>query len=173
LTITIQHTQETLCRAHVYALAGSAGVNLEIKREFDYGVDGTFNPVIIRGNRRVESGFPLDFQAKATVNWELQNGVIVYDLETKNYNDIVSRGPAQTTMILILLCLPRARETWHEIEAQSTTLRHCCYWTFLSGEVTSNEYTKRIEIPASQFLTPEKLNALLAAERIRRQTQYS
>ena len=67
MPITEQHTEESLCLAHIYALAGVAGVNYGIRKGYDYGVDGQFNEVITRGTRRVDSGFPLDFQAKATI----------------------------------------------------------------------------------------------------------
>src|SRR6185437_8663917 len=107
MSLTLQHTQETLCMCHIYAVAGMAGINFSINHKFDYGVDGEFRPVIERGNRLVMSGFSLDFQAKATVNWTLSNGNIVYDLEAKTYNDIVSRTSEETSLVLILLCLPK------------------------------------------------------------------
>ena len=156
--------------SHIYALAGVAGVNYTVDR-YDYGVDGRFIPVAVRGNRRVNSGFPLDFQAKATVDWEQRNGCIVYDLEAKTYNDIVSRSPAETTLILILLCLPKDESLWHLAETDATTLRHCCYWHSFTGEATDNQNTKRICIPAENRLTPAVLNDLLVKERIRRQNQ--
>jgi hypothetical protein len=88
--ITEQHTEESLCFAHIYALAGVAGVNYSANR-YDYGIDGHFIPVKKRGSRFIDTGFPLDYQAKATVNWELKDGKIVYDLEAKTYNDLVER----------------------------------------------------------------------------------
>ena len=91
LSITVQHTQESLCLAHIYAVAGMAGVDHALRNIHDYGVDGQFDPVIIRGNRRIVSGHPLAFQAKATINWDLVEGNIVYDLEAKTYHDMVSR----------------------------------------------------------------------------------
>lgn len=84
--------------------------------------------------RRFGSGFPLDYQAKATVNWELKDGHIVYDLESKSFNDIVSRDEAQTTMILILLCLPPEKPDWHIATEKSTTLRNCCYYFIPEGD---------------------------------------
>lgn len=156
--------------SHIYALAGVAGVNYTVDR-YDYGVDGRFIPVTVRGNRRVNSGFPLDFQAKATVDWERRNGCIVYDLEAKTYNDIATRTPAETTLILILLCLPKDPAQWHLAEEDATTLRNCCYWHSFTGEPTDNENTKRIYIPAENRLTPVVLNELLVRERIRRQNQ--
>jgi hypothetical protein len=144
LSITEQHTEESLCFAHIYALAGVAGVNYSVKKTYDYGVDGQFTSVVNRGSRRVDTGFPLDFQAKATVDWQLVDGKVVYDLEAKTYNDLAQRTPAESTMILILLCLPNARDQWHEASCDETVLRHCCYWHMITGEPTSNSAKKRI-----------------------------
>lgn len=126
VAITEQHTEESLCFAHIYALAGVAGVNYSANR-YDYGVDGHFIPVRRRGNRFIDSGFPLDHQAKATINWELKDGKIVYDLEAKTYNDLVGRTAAESSIILILLCLPKEREQWHS--ASSFTI-----WFLLSEQ---------------------------------------
>lgn len=171
LPITEQHTEESLCIAHIHAVAGVAGINYGVRRTFDYGIDGHFVSVTKRGNRLVDSGFPLDFQAKATIDWELKEGHIVYDLEAKNYNDMVERSEAETTLILILLCLPKARIEWHSTTVQETIMRHCCYWHIPDGPSASNTSTKRIFIPENQILTPRTLNDLLAAERQRRETQ--
>jgi len=171
LPITEQHTEESLCLAHIFALAGIAGVNYSADK-FDYGIDGHFYEVVTRGSRRVNSGFPLDFQAKATVNWELVDGHVVYALEVKTYNDIVSRTPAETTLILILLCLPKNRNDWHEATVHSTVLRHCCYYWLSSNEPpTQNEKTKTIHIPDTNLLTSATLTDLITLERARRESQ--
>lgn len=140
---------------------------------FDYGLDGHFRSVVIRGARRVTSGHPLDFQAKASANWELMNNEIVYDLEAKTYNDLVSRSDAEATLVLVLLCLPKNQSEWHISTASETTLRHCCYWYVIRGEITDNTATKRIFIPCENLLTPENLKMLLVAERTRREIQVA
>ena len=171
MPITIQHVQESLCRAHIQAIAGMAGVLYEPTSGFDYGVDGRFQPVVLRGTRRIASGHPLEFQAKASVQWELVGEAIAYDLEAKTYNDLVSRSIAETTLILILLCLPKAQTDWHVPTSTETTLRQCCYWYIIRGEVTENVATKRIFIPCDNLLTPDSLTMLLIAERARREGQ--
>jgi hypothetical protein len=168
--ITEQHTEESLCFAHIYAIAGIAGVNYSANR-YDYGIDGHFISVARRGMRLVDTGFPLDYQAKATIKWELKDGKIVYDVEAKNYNDFAHRTPAETTMILILLCLPKERRLWHASNCDETVLRHCCYWHTITGEPTENTDSKRIFIPSENLLTPAKLTELLALERARRENQ--
>ena len=174
MPITIEHTKENLCAAHVYAICASAGVLLGNAHVHDYGVDGVFNTVINRRARRVVSGFPLDFQAKSTVNWEFKDNHVIYDLESKTYNDIVSRSDAETTLMLILLCLPKNCTDWHSVTAQYTTLRNCCYYHTLKGCPVENENsTKRIRIPLTQVLTAESLTQLLAAEKSRRESQLA
>lgn len=172
MTITVQHIQESLCMAHIYAVAGVAGVNHAYNPAHDYGVDGQFDPVIVRGNRRVVSGHPLAFQAKATTDWEVVGGHIVYDLEAKNYDDIVTRDASEVTMILILLCMPKDQNDWHLATPDDTTMRNCCYWAVLQGPPCGNASTKRIRIPIENLLTPDSLKELLAAEKIRRETQW-
>jgi hypothetical protein len=172
LSITVQHIQESLCMAHIYAVAGMAGVNHDYRPAHDYGVDGQFDPVIIRGNRRVVSGHPLAFQAKATINWERVGDKIVYDLEAKTYDDIVSRDASQVTMLLVLLCLPKDQAEWHQTSSDATLIRNCCYWEILRGEPCGNASTKRVFIPDTNLLTPDALRELLAAEKTRRETQW-
>lgn len=115
----------------------------------------------------------MDYQAKATVNWELVDGNIVYDLEADTYNNFANRSSAEATMILILLCLPKDRNSWHGTSSDETVLRHCCYWHAISGEPTPNTAKKRIFIPAEQLLTPTSLNQILALEKARRENQTS
>ena len=151
--------------AHIYALAGVAGVNHDYKPAHDYGVDGQFDPVVVRGKRRVVSGHPIAFQAKATTDWELDGSEIVYDLEAKTYDDLVTRHPSEVTM-------PKDPTSWHNVLPETTELKHYCYWAILSGPPCGNTQTKRIRIPVSQVLTPSSLLDLLAAERRRRQSQW-
>jgi hypothetical protein len=172
LSITIQHTQESLCLAHIYAVAGMAGANYIIKSVYDYGVDGQFVPVTSRNGRRVSTGHPLDFQAKSSINWQMSGGNVVYDLEAKTYDDIVTRDVSETTLLLILLCLPRSPEEWHGATGSETIIRHCCYWKILEGDPCGRTSTMRISIPATNILTPAALRQLLADERTRRMSMF-
>ncbi|MBD1859679.1 MULTISPECIES: hypothetical protein [Leptolyngbya] len=55
--LTDQHIAEAISRAYIRAIAGRAGLNLAI-REYDYGVDGSFDEVVVRQNRRVRVRIP-------------------------------------------------------------------------------------------------------------------
>ncbi len=160
--LTDQHIAESLSRAYVRAIAGRAGLNLAI-REYDYGVDGSFDEVAVRQNRRVESGFSLSFQLKASTQWRLDSTQVVYDLESKTYNDLILRRSmrAATPCILILLALPADAEQWLICEELELRLQGTCYWEYLSGSLSENRASVRIRIPRSQRLTPESLLILI------------
>lgn len=166
--ITLQHTEECLSLAHVHALAGRAGVNLSAQRIHDYGIDGTFRSIKIIGKRHVETGFAVDFQLKATTTWEHKGSDVVYDLEAKNYNDMVERDSEATTCILILLCLPSQENAWIESDENRMVLQHCCYWMQLQGAPTTNAYTKRIFIPRTNTLTSQAITSIMENEHKRR-----
>jgi hypothetical protein len=166
--ITPQHAQECLSRAFVHAVGGSAGINFHLGNVFDYGFDGQFRPVALRGNRHVDSGFPVDFQLKATTDWKHVGDKVVYDVEAKTYNDLVGRDSAGVGAILILLCMPKDSANWVAFFEDELRLRHCCYWERLQGTPTSNTQTKRILIPRSNLLNATNLHQLLVDERVRR-----
>jgi Domain of unknown function (DUF4365) len=160
--LTDQHISEALSRAHVRAIAGRAGLNLAI-REYDYGVDGSFDEVVVRQTRRVESGFSLSFQLKASTQWQIDATQVVYDLEVKTYNDLLLRRSMRTATpcILILLALPLDSEQWLVCEETQLRLQGTCYWEYLSGSLSENRQSVRIRIPRSQRLTPESLLTLI------------
>jgi len=124
--LTEEHIKEGLSRAYVLAVANRAGFNIA-KSEIDYDMDGMFREVIIRENRRVESGFSIDYQLKSTTNVKFAGEFIKYKLESKNYNDLVETNIA-TPRILILFVLPKDDSQWLNINYQSTILKNCAWW---------------------------------------------
>jgi hypothetical protein len=159
--LTDQHIEEALSRAYVQAIASRAGINIG-SSQLDYGVDGTFTTIQIVNGRRVETGFHIDYQLKASTKWKLDENYIVYDLEAKTYNDLINRAGKKrvSPLVLILLCLPESIEQWLENDEEQLRLRRCCYWTMLSGSPTKNKYKVRVRIPRMQLLTPKTLREL-------------
>jgi hypothetical protein len=177
LSITIQHVKEQLCFAHLTAIAARAGVNLHLHGGAnDYGVDGTFRSVTIdagaNGVRRRETGFGIDFQAKASISWLLRGEEIIYDLERKAHSDLVRRGKAAAKFIVVLLCLPRDPVRWHESNHDEAIMRNACYWIVLEGEPTSNSARVRIRFPLKNILTAASLEAMLAADQAAREAMF-
>jgi hypothetical protein len=167
MSITQQHTQEQLSRAYVIAVAGVAGINLANVREHDYGVDGTFRSVSVRGSKRHESGYAVDFQLKSTIGWEENPTSIIYDCEADTYNNLAIQDGSEgaTPCILLVLCLPNALTDWLHIQSECLTLRRSCYWYRITGPETPNTSSRRIHIPKTQLFTSTCLVEIM--ERVR------
>lgn len=160
--ITEQHREEQLSRAYVHAVAAHAGLIWE-PSSVDYGVDGTLREVIEFNGRRMCSGHSLDVQLKATTDWSIRDGSIVYDLEAKAYNDLVERfkEPRGTPMVLVVLCLPKDDAQWLNVSHDQLIVQHSCYWCRFGGDRTENTTTRRIEIPRRNILDTDAVSALL------------
>ena len=162
--ITTQHIQEGLSRAYVQAVASYAGVNVG-NSQLDYGIDGTFRKIQKIGGRYFDIGVALDFQLKASIQWQFDGDYVVYDLEAKTYNDLVNRGKKKRAvpLILIVLCLPKNQEEWIEINEEGLLLKKCCYWLIVKGEKTENSSSKRVKIFREQMFTSAALTKLLGS----------
>ena len=161
--ITPQHSEESLFRSYLTAIVGRARHVLSWDRNFDYGVDGSIKHVERRGTRLTESGYCLDFQGKASVKWSIIGDEVIYDLEAKSFNDLISRAsrPRAQPMVLILLCLPEDDKKWINVSEDQMLIRNCAYLHSLKGGPTTNTGTARIRISRSNCLTPDKLNEVL------------
>lgn len=94
---------------------------------------------------------------------------MAYSIETKTYNDLVTRDPEGIGALLILLCVPADQSEWLEVSEDYLKMQRCCYYTALSGNAVANEDSKKkILIPRDNLLTPAALAKLLAAERERK-----
>lgn len=160
--LTEPHIKERLSVAYASAIAGRAGVN--VSHSFhDYGVDGSFHPIKKVAGGFVQSGFSVEFQLKASVNWEVKGAAVSYDLEARAYNNIVERDPCEIPLILILMCLPRNERQWLRQSEAGLLLQKSCYWYWMPrGVRTKNAATVRISIPRSNLLDVEGLTRLMA-----------
>lgn len=159
------HIKERLSMAFVDAIAGRAGVN--VARELhDYGVDGTFQSVVKTPLGFAGSGFTVQFQLKATVNWTEEDDHIVYDLEAKAYANMRLRGRSAVPLVLIVMCLPRDHRLWLRHNRRALVLKNCCYWLWLPGGVIpANRSTVRVQLPRQNLLTTAALEGILKRAR--------
>ena len=150
---------QKLSIAYVRAIAAKAGANVS-NPEDDFGIDISFGKMIERNGRYTDTGcIPLHAQVKASKNWEKREDVIVYDLEVKNYDDMVT---SNHKCFLILMCLPQTIDEWLDQNEEHLQLRRCCYyWRPSDLMETTNTTTKRIFIPRSQIFTVNSLIGLM------------
>nr|WP_308000292.1 DUF4365 domain-containing protein [uncultured Merdimonas sp.] len=161
--MTDGHIKEELSFAYTQAISAYAGMGCEQRRR-DYGIDGSINDIKYSNTRKryAESGYSIDFQLKATVNAKIKNGIILYDLEIKNYKDLIETEIG-TPRILILYCLPREKDEWVDVLNDELKLRKCAYWCSLRGLPDVNNKKKvRIKFPEEQRFTSEELIRLMS-----------
>ncbi len=160
--LTEQHIREGLSRAYILAVAHRAGFNCSM-REFDYGIDGTFHEIARIGSRHVESGFKIDFQAKASSSANLatlRDDALDYKLEAKSQRDLAMT--AGTPRILILLLLPDDAATWLTTSEDALVLRRCAWWMSLRCQaLTPNEQRVTVSIPRAQRFDVAALRSMM------------
>ncbi|WP_423066156.1 DUF4365 domain-containing protein [Devosia sp. CN2-171] len=160
--LTEPHIKEDLSIAYVAAVSARAGVSASFGRPHDYGVDGSFYPIAQWGSSRIENGFQVDFQLKASIRWALDDDHVVYDLEARAYNSMAIRDPSAVPLVVIVMCLPLQDRLWLRQNERALLLKNCCYWYWLPhGPPTDNASTRRIRIPRANALTSSNLLELL------------
>lgn len=167
--MVVQMTEESrkqqYGRAYVLGVAAQAGVNHAIP-DNDFGVDGEFRSVRFDSARKryFDESCTIDYQLKSTVNVIFEDDVLKYDLEVKNYQDLIVERIMP--MILILYVMPREEAEWFQVGPSETVMKRCAWWCSLQGlPDTSNTDKIRISIPIHQILTPEALKELLEKTR--------
>lgn len=159
--------KEHLSNHFLGIIAANKGYMVD-KPSDDYGVDYQVSRLISRsiasgGNRYIKDNKYIDIQLKATTEdgiiHDSENNVVKYDLEVKNFNDLVMRSDRNnlTPLVLILFVLPDARDTWVEILGHQISLRKCAYWFNVSEgtPLSTNTATVRISIPFTNILNAD------------------
>ncbi len=134
--------QEQLSRAYTRAVIFRAGFRLSSPEVDDHGIDGT---IVDPDRRRVNR---VDFQIKATTQWEIRDDTIIYDLRVADYNRLIIDD--DVPRVLILFIMPGDDSQWLSQSLDELCLRKCAYWVSLMGMPRSrNSSTVRVEVPVT------------------------
>lgn len=160
--MTEQQIKEKLSESYLELLMNRGGFKKgELKS--DHGVDllVTRTQRIVGVNGDVSYRDTLEFlgvQLKCTClsSVEDHGTYIKYDLEVKNYNDLIRsvHSNSSTPLFLVLMVLPDEIDSWVEVRETEIALAKCAYWyrPTTSDSLSSNVSSKRIEIPKSNKL---------------------
>ena len=158
--MTEEQRKEMISREFFRILAHAHGFKV-IEQAMDHGVDLVVCPVSERIEpsgriRYLDSPYKLDFQLKSTtinsVADEAEN--IRFDLEAKNYNDLVARRSEILPLHLVLVVLNDAPPACVDIDDVRLSLMGRAFW-YLPEEdeaPTQNTATVRIRIPKANIL---------------------
>ena len=142
--------QEQLSRAYVRASLFQAGYRLTTPEVDDHGIDGTVVDPDRRGINRV------DFQLKATTDYEIGGDTIVYDLRVEDYNRLIIEDDVPRALILFIM--PDDAEEWLTQSNEELCLRKCSYWVSLMGlQPSRNSSSVRVRVPLANMFDQDGL----------------
>ena len=144
---------EQLSLAYIRAVAADAGYQVSRPEPDVDSVDGVL--LASFGHRP-----RIDFQAKATAQPVLRNGVIHFALPVKNYDDL--RADTRTPRILIVMLMPGDATAWLTQNDRELCLRRCCYWASLAGRPSvPNTSSVTVQIPTANMFNRAQLDGLM------------
>ncbi|WP_448607182.1 DUF4365 domain-containing protein [Paenimyroides ceti] len=162
--MTETDVMEELSKGYLEVIANRSGYFNAIQR--DYGTDLTIRKAKVCDTRKryLTTGKAIDIQVKAVsenyiTDYEDPNKTnIKYDLEVKNYNDLIDRANekgAYIPLILAVFIIPSDKTKWIEINSDELLVRKCAFWYQIPiGAPHSNNKTSvRIEIPKSNRIS--------------------
>jgi predicted ABC-class ATPase len=166
--MTEEHIKEAISKKYIELIASRNGYSTSTP-ELDYGTDLSIIEVGLREDvnnksRYSETGRELKFQLKATT----ENSIIIsdehlkYDLEAKNYNDLIMRRNTKSPLILVLFILPTNQTEWLIVSENELIAKKCAYWYIPQQNegTTDNADTKRIVINKNNLINSDTLNQL-------------
>lgn len=144
---------EQLSLAYVRAVASHAGYQVTRPEPDTDSVDGILMAQFGRRPR-------IEFQAKATAQNVLRNGIIHFPLSVKNYNEL--RVETWVPRILIVMLMPKDEADRLSQTADELCLRHCAYWISLANmPENSNTSSITVEIPITNKFDKAQLDDLM------------
>jgi len=160
----IEKIKESLSVQYLSILASQGGFSAQAPFT-DYGVDLMVEEIssyqMGDRTRYFSSGRTLDIQLKSiTADRILENeDEIKFDLESKNFNDLVKRHPFQKRprfryipLVLVVFVLPSEANQWLDFSLEKLSIHGKAFWYNPDPEesLTLNRYSKRISIPTDQ-----------------------
>lgn len=158
--MTEEQMKEEMSRGFLKILAHGHGFKV-LEASSDHGVDITLCPVKKRiepsgSTRYLDSQYKLDFQLKATtITGIIDAGAhIKYDLEVKNYNDLVDRRNELLPLHLVLVVLDSAPPACVNVDLVKLGLAGRAFWYLPADDAlpSSNGTQIRISIPKTNQL---------------------
>lgn len=159
--MTEDQKKEAISREFLRILAHGHGYKV-IEPSSDHGVDMIVCPVVKRiepsgKTRFLDSQYKLDFQLKATTSAGVVDAGddLKFDLEVKNYNDLIYRRDEPLPLHLVVVVLDVAPPACVSLDEEKLGLAGRAYWYLPAedAEASDNDRQIRITIPKANRLS--------------------
>ena len=165
--MTEEHIKEAISLKYIELIAAFNGFKTSSSYP-DYGTDLSVIEVDYRieneQKRYSNTGREIKIQLKSTTENTIiyENDLIKYDLESKSFNDLISRKNSKNPLLLILFIMPSDKSEWVNISDSELIAKKCAYWYLpeVTENTTENTSRKRISISKENVITRETLNQL-------------
>lgn len=166
---------EFLQVAYVNAVVANAGKSCDTPRR-DTGIDlrvVDWIPDPQNPNKYEDGGVVFNCQLKASTRCAFnRKDELVFPMKVRDYNRLVN-WPGTGIKILVAFNMPDKIENWYRQNHDILCLKHCCYWTELTGREPSPnkpDSTYNLKIPRDSIFDSQTVLELTARAR---QDQYS
>jgi hypothetical protein len=167
--MTKNDKMEELSRSFLEIIANITGYYPSYSK--DYGVDLMLRKNIVSQDRKryYTSAKAIDIQLKSVhKKYVSSNGpYLSYNLEVKNYNDLVERkqiNGGYIPLYLFILILPNQCDEWVTVTATELIVKECLYWYEIddNATITKNTAKKMIHIPQTNVVDLNSFDMLFS-----------
>ena len=150
---------EELSKGYLEVIASRSGYFNAFQR--DYGTDLTIRKAKVCPIRKryLTTGKAIDIQVKAVLETyvidydDASKTNLKYDLEVKNYNDLVDRANEKGSyipLILAVFIIPHDKSKWIELASDELIVRKCAFWYPIPVGATHSTNTSSVRIEISK-----------------------
>ena len=156
--MTDNDIMEEISKGYLELIASRNGYFNSIHR--DYGTDLSIRKAKLCPTRKryLTTGKAIDIQVKAVSEKYVRNYddssklFVKYDLEVKNYNDLIDRANENGSFIPLILAvfiMPEIKSEWISLKPEELILKKCAFWYQipLGTKHSTNKTTITIDIP--------------------------
>lgn len=146
---------------HAVASQSQAACEVATRLSDNRGIDAkltSWGPFGVGAKKEVD----LKVQLKATIAKPADLGThFSYSLQkVAQYDDLRAEGAYAVPRILVVLFLPREKQSWLDVTEDSLALKRSAYWVSLVGASAVTTASATIHIPKENLLTPTALRGL-------------
>lgn len=150
--------QEAFAASYIRAVIAIAGCSVARPETDDDKID------FIATSRVRGSAFnkpKIDIQSKCKIGDLPVGDPLSYQLDIETYDNL--RDPQVTNpRILVVVFAPHHIDEWTVQKEEQLAMRHCGFWTSLSGEPeVTGQASKAVHLPRANIFTPHALQAMM------------